>query len=175
MKNIGKFLFLILFFGVVGVASAGDFRDGMRAFSKGDFATALGFLERGCEGTEVAKSCALLGIMHNEGKGVKEDAVRASGLFEKSCAAGESWSCVMLGGMYADGRGVSKNAKKAAEFYQKGCDGEFALGCVFAGQIYFEGRGVQKDVGRAEAVYKRACEMGEKLGCEALKAVATKR
>ena len=59
--------------------------------------------------------CSNLGIMYENGKGVKEDLGRAVRLYTKACDGGNPDGCSNLGSMYEKGKGVKKDVERAIE------------------------------------------------------------
>ena len=54
-----------------------------------------------------------LGIMYEQGKGVKQDSVEAIKWWQKAVAQGLAPAQYALGNMYAHGRGIKQNYQKA--------------------------------------------------------------
>ena len=75
---------LVLLFLSSGVY-ADDVLDGHEAYQNKDFPKAALLYEKGCNGGS-ALGCSLLGLMYEDGKGVKQDYVKATSLYEKKGA-----------------------------------------------------------------------------------------
>jgi hypothetical protein len=72
-----------------GALWAGPFEDGVAAYSRGDYASALRtFRALAAQGNSDAQSN--LGTMYSRGRGVAQDPVRAAMWFSLAAAAGES-------------------------------------------------------------------------------------
>lgn len=106
--NIGIFCFI--FFWTLGYGSSVD------------------ELEQKCNANN-AKSCIELGSLYENGKGVKQDYLKAKELYEKACDSGEALGCAVLGVLYETGKGVRQDYFKAKEFYGKACDLGLQEGC----------------------------------------------
>ncbi len=112
------------------------------------------------------RECAVLGGAYVEGKGVKQDYVKAVKFFQKACDLDEGWGCGILGAMYKEGIGVKQDDLKAVKFYQKACDLNDSNGCSNLGVMYKYGTGVRKSTNKALKYYGKACDLKVALGCE---------
>jgi len=65
-----------------------------------------------CSGGDAA-SCAMLGFMYEEGKGVPIDGEQALGFYERACEAGDPDGCAGLGFLYGRGVGVKVDKDRA--------------------------------------------------------------
>ena len=74
-------------------------------------------------------ACFNVGLMYQNGQGVKQDFVNAKKYFEKACNANEAKSCVGLGVMYGIGEGVKQNLSTAKQYFGKACDLGEQVGC----------------------------------------------
>ncbi|MDQ1328694.1 MAG: uncharacterized protein QG641_1979 [Candidatus Poribacteria bacterium] len=63
---------------------ADDLSDAFKAYQSGDFSKAAKLYEKACEGG-YAKGCVAVGLMYDNGKGVKQNRSRAKELFGKAC------------------------------------------------------------------------------------------
>ncbi len=131
-----------------------------------DLASAVPFLEQGCEEGH-SDACDDLGWVYHElgkkyvnGTEVAEDFTRAASFFEKSCDRGYASSCGELGFMYLYGEGVASDFLQAANFYKKGCNGGYSYSCAELARMYADGIGVAKDPDRAAELYQTACNSG---------------
>ena len=71
----------------------------------------------------VAEGCFMLGVMYDEGQGVKQDYFAAADLYKKACDGGNAIGCFGLGSLYDEGDGVKQDYFVAADWYKKACDG----------------------------------------------------
>ena len=53
-----------------------------------------------------APACVLLGIMYDNGEGVKQDSFKAAELYRQACDGKNALGCTNLGVMYDEGKGV---------------------------------------------------------------------
>ena len=123
------FGFLVfLAFSVSGFS--GDLEDGLKAYNNNDYQSAVKLFTKACDGGD-ASGCYNLGIMYDNGQGVKQDYHQAAKLWTKACDGGHASGCYNLGSMYAKGEGVKQDKQKAKELYGKACDGGDQDGCKY--------------------------------------------
>lgn len=120
-----------------------------------------------CNNGEI-KECANLGVMYVQGKGVSQDYIKATELFNKACSGGISKGCYNLGVMYFNAKGVARDHFKAVKFFQKSCDNNDAAGCLSLGFMYEKGQGTKQNYETSALVYQKACELGNTGGCNNL-------
>lgn len=70
-----------------------------------------------------------LGIMYEEGKGVRQNYNKAAEYYLKSAKQNNIEAQLLLGNMYREGRGVRQNKAQAKEWYGKSCDNGYQQGC----------------------------------------------
>ena len=133
--------------------------EGIQAYERGQFANALQFLlPLANEGDAVAQHH--LGLMYEEGKGVRSDPVQARQWFERAAKVGYAEAQFRLGRLHADGKGVTADGVQAARWYllaagQGHLDAQYSLGTMFK-----LGRGVPADPVQAYLWFDRAAEQG---------------
>ncbi|KAK8837474.1 hypothetical protein M9Y10_036471 [Tritrichomonas musculus] len=120
---------------------------------------ALMFLNRSSAGGNM-NSSYLLGLLYENGEGVKQDFEQAKKCYEKSSEQGNSHGYNRIGFCYKNGLGTETDYLKAVEYYRKGSD----LGNKFSinnlGFCYGQGRGVKQDYSKAFECYKKGAELG---------------
>ncbi len=105
-----------------------------------------------------------LGVIYNQGIGVKRNYAEAARWYEKAAAKGNKKGQLNLGILYDLGRGVKKDLVKAAGFYKKAAkqgmrDAQYNLGI-----IYYNGEGgVKQDYAESYAWLSLATEQGSEL------------
>ena len=107
-------------------ALAGPLEDGLAAYKKGDFDTAVGLLRLAAEqGNPLAQ--VGLGYMLMDGSGDKPDIVAAAGWFTKAAEHGDALAMLALGTLYELGRGVAQDFVQAHKWYALASvdDGEY--------------------------------------------------
>lgn len=85
-----------------------DFRTGLSAFNRGDFAAAMR-LWRPLADKNEARSQAGIGFMYHRGLGVKTDDVQAAFWLRKAAEQGQAEGQMMLGNLYFFGLGVQQS------------------------------------------------------------------
>ena len=78
---------------------------------------------------EMLGGCHNLGVLYQNGQGVKQDYQKAVQLLQKACDGGEAGGCSLLGVFYETGQGVRQNFSTAKQYYGKACDLGLQLGC----------------------------------------------
>lgn len=81
-----------------------DFRENLQAAAQGNAAAQFN-----------------LGVMYENGQGVRQDYVQAVQWYRKASEQGDAQAQFNLGGMYAEGRGVRQDLALAQEWYGKAC------------------------------------------------------
>jgi TPR repeat protein len=107
MNKLRMGLLLLLYFGWIGQSWAG-FSEGLLAYDKGDYKTALNeFKPLAHKGNAVAQ--VYLGWMYDDGKGVMQDYKEAVKWYRLSAEQGNAFAQYLLGYMYGKGEGVLRN------------------------------------------------------------------
>jgi uncharacterized protein len=103
---IFKFIvILLIFFGSSALSFSGQMQDGFEAYKREDFKESLKFFHHSAEQGD-ALAQLLLGLMYDEGKGVKKDYIEAVKWYRLSAELGNASAQSNLGLMYAEGQGV---------------------------------------------------------------------
>ena len=76
-----------------------------------------------------SKAQCYLGVMYEEGRGVKQDYFKAVEWYQKAADQGQSDAQFNLGLLYYDGEGVRQNYTKAKEYFGLACDNKDQDGC----------------------------------------------
>ena len=93
-------------------AVAGPFEDGVDAYGKGDYATALRLWSPLAEQGNAAAQSNLC-FMYDNGRGVTQDYQQATTWYRKAAEQGNARAQTNLGLMYANGQGVPKDYVQA--------------------------------------------------------------
>jgi uncharacterized protein len=99
---------LMLAVGFAGPVAAGPYADGIAAYMKGDYATALRLMLPLAEQGDAAAQYEL-GFMYFDGQGIGRDYTAAVSWFRKAADQGNASAQVSLGQMYRDGQGVPQD------------------------------------------------------------------
>ncbi len=133
------------------------FDEGLAAYRKGDYATALRELRPlANQGDAVAQFN--LGVSYANGEGVTQDAREAVRWYQKAADQGNANAQFNLGVSYANGEGVTKDARAAVRWYQKAADQGDADAQFNLGWMYRNGQGVTQDAAEAVRWYRRALQ-----------------
>ncbi len=125
------------------------------------------FLLRAC-GMGLPEACTGAGMLHVEGKSVREDPKRSAELFERACADDEALGCARLALLYEDGKGVKRDPAKAVELHDKACQGRFERSCLTAGLMHALGEGVAREPAEAAAAFSAGCDLEDMYACAML-------
>ena len=109
MKRIA--LILVLLVSLAAPAWAG-FDEGLAAYDRGDYATALREWEPLAE-HGLAEAQYNLGFMYTKGLGVPQDNAEAAKWYRRAAGQGDSMAQVFLGDMYRKGEGVPQDYVQA--------------------------------------------------------------
>jgi hypothetical protein len=103
---------IIMILGAASTVTAGPFEDGVMAYSRGDYATAMQhFRPLAEQGNAIAQFN--LGVMYQDGKGVPKDYAEAIKWYRRAADQGAGGAQFNLGGMYARGEGVQRDDVRA--------------------------------------------------------------
>ncbi len=140
--------------GVTAPAWAG-FYEGVAAYNRGDYATALREWRLLAEQGH-AEAQYNLGIMYNKGRGVPQDYAAAVGWWRKAAEQGDAAAQHNLGLMYHNGEGTPQDYAAAVKWYRKAAAQGYALAQTNLGFMYHLGRGVPQDYVQAHMWYNLA-------------------
>ncbi len=140
--------------GLTAPAWAG-FNEGVAAYKRGDYATALHEFRRLAEQGE-AKAQFNLGNMYENGQGVPRDKARAVKWWRKAAEQGHAEAQYNLGVMYDKGQGVTQDYAKALQWYRKAAEQGLATAQHNLGNMYENGQGVPQDYAHAHMWFNLA-------------------
>jgi uncharacterized protein len=136
------------------------FQDGMEAYGKGDYKTAMEnwkpVAERGDASAETN-----VGLLYSQGKGVKQDYTQALDWYKKAAMQNYPDAEYNLGILYRDGKGVAADAKEALRWFTYAANSGQVPAQMKLAEMYMKGNGV--DVNTREAVkwYEIAANKGD--------------
>ena len=143
-----------------GPALAGPYEDGLAAYNRGDYKTAMrAWRPLAQSGNPNAQFS--IGAMYDNGQGVPKDDQQAMFWFLKAADQGDAKAQFNLGNIYAKGEDVPKDDQKAVFWYRKAADQGFASAERNLGYRYDTGQGVPKDDQRAVFWYRKAADQGD--------------
>ena len=135
---------LVLSLSLAAPVAAGPLEDGTDAYVRSDYATALK-LWRPLADQNNVDAQANLGLMYDNGQGVKQDYAEAVKWYRKAADQGHALAQFNLGFMYANGQGVTQDYAEAVTWYRKAADQGNANAQSNLGLMYNNGQGVPQD------------------------------
>lgn len=102
-----------------------------------------------------------IGVMTQQGWGVKPDAATAAKWYRAAAEQGHPKGQFNLGRLYDEGKGAPQDFEQAVAWYRKAADQGYALGQSALGAMYATGDGVEQDYVEAIEWYLRAARQGE--------------
>ncbi len=140
--------------GLTAPAGAG-FDEGMAAYQRGDYATALREFRPLAE-QGVAKAQFNLGLMYDNGWGVPQDYAEAVKWWRKAAEQGDASAQYDLANMYRDSQGVPQDYAEALKWDRKAAEQGYALAQNNLGVMYRMGKGVPQDYVQAHMWFNLA-------------------
>jgi len=176
IQNIAIGLVAVALFVGSMTAHAAEFGAGVKAYNRGDYATALRIMRELAEQGNAAAQL-ILGFMYDTGRGVPQDYKEAVSWYRKAADQGFGVAQFNLGHMYSKGEGVPQDYTEAARWYRKAANegdavAQFNLGQMYSkgegviqtnlGNMYVLGWGVTQDYVQAHMWYNLAAAQGQK-------------
>jgi TPR repeat protein len=170
-----RYIIGVTFIFFTSIAQSANFQKGVDAYYKGDFKMAYEeFYQLAEQGGAVAQYN--IGLMHENGKAVKQDSKQAVHWYLKAAEQGNVMAQFNLGTMYENGAiewpqyglddtndtssGVPLDYKKAMYWYRKAAVQGYAQAQNSVGVMYINGQGVNKDIKQGVDWYRKAAEQG---------------
>jgi uncharacterized protein len=151
MRN-GHAIAIVLSCICLAAPARADFKAGVEAHHRGDYATALREWQPLAEqGNALAQYN--LGLLYDIGQGAPKDYDQARQWYEKAAAQGQADAQVNLGILYDYGRSIQQDFKKAVYWYRLSAKQGNALAQRRLGSMYERGDGVEKDYVQAYMWY----------------------
>lgn len=140
---------------VLATSAQAGFDEGLAAYERGDYATALREWQPLAErGNRVAQYD--LGVLHYNGQGVPQDNSEAVKWYRLAAGQGFTAAQYDLGFMHDKGRGVPQDNLQAVKWYRRAAGQGFANAQYNLGVMYGEGRGVLVDYVQAHMWFNLA-------------------
>jgi hypothetical protein len=140
--------------------AAGPSEDGLTAFKRGDYVTAMR-LWRPLADQGNAPIQAVVGAMYENGQGVPQNYAAALSWYRKAADKGDALAQNSLGAMYGSGRGVPQNYAEAVKWYRLAADQGYADAQFNIGVMYFKGQDVAQDYAQAMKWFREAADQGK--------------
>ncbi len=146
----------------VMVPARADFQEGVAAYKRGDYATALRewrpLAEQGYAGAQYN-----LGFMYHNGQGVPPDYAEAVKWYRLAAKQGKADAQFYLATMYRKGQGVLQDYSEAVRWYRLAAQQGDADAQHNLGPMYGEGHGVTRDYVQAHMWFNLAAAQGNEL------------
>ena len=162
---------LMLSIACLAAPALADFKAGVDAYRRGDYATALHEWQALAEQGH-ADAQYNLGLLYAKGQGVSKDDAQAQQWYEKAAAQGHADAQVNLGILYDYGRGVAQDYKKAVYWYRLSAKQGNELAQRQLGLMFERGDGVPQDHVQAYMWYTLGAANGAKRGAALRDALA---
>ena len=153
MRRILAGLVLILM--LTGGAAAGPYADGVAAYDRGDYATAMRLFRPLAEQGR-ADAQYNLGNMYSKGLGVPQDYAEAVKWYRLAAEQGLADAQYNLGVMYSKGLSVPQDEAEAVKWFRLAADQGDAGAQYNLGIMYSEGQGVAHDLVKAHMWFNLA-------------------
>ena len=135
-----------------------DFKAGLKAAGKKDYATALEEFRRLAKKGHAGAQFNL-GLMYHQGLGVKKDYAEARRLYRIAAKEGNPVAANNVGMMYKLGHGVEKDNLEAVRWFRKAAE-KTAIGKNNLAAMYLTGAGVLTDYEQALRLFRAAAVTG---------------
>jgi len=155
---------------LAGVAVAGPYEDGVAAYFRGDYPTALRLI-RPFADQGMAAAQNNVGFMYYSGQGVSQDYDEAMKWYRLAAEQGNAAAQANLGFMYYNGHGVSQDYAEAAKWFSLAAEQGYALAQNNLGSLFIMGRGVPKDFVQAHMWLGLSATQGNQDATENLERV----
>ena len=150
---------LLLWLSLPAIPAAPDFEAGVRAYHRGDYATAIKeWLPLAPQGDPTAQFN--IGILYKNGQGVSQDYATAALWYRKAAEQGYAPAQISLGGLFLAGHGVPKNPVETAKWYRKAAEQPDSEGQLKLGLLYKVGEGVPQSYPEAAKWFTAAADEG---------------
>jgi len=170
MKRFITTVFLCL---LLATPAWAGFDEGVAAYNRGDYATALREFRPLAEQGRAAAQYNL-GVMYDKGRGVPQDYAAAVKWYRKAAAQGHAAAQYNLGVMYDNGQGVPQDYAAAVKWYRKAVAQGHATAQYNLGVMYDNGQGVPQDYVQAHKWFNLAATQGDKDAVKNRDIVASK-
>jgi len=132
---------------------------GLAAFSAGRYAEALQDWQRAAEASD-GQAALYIGLLHDLGRGVAQDAHAARSWYERAAALGNAVAMFNVGVLYDSGIGVARDRAVAAEWYRKAATKGMARAAYALGLMHETGDGVSRNRDHAVRYFRQALTGG---------------
>lgn len=140
-------------------AALNKYDQGAFYFAQGDYTSALSFwAPLAKQGNSAAQYS--IGLLYEQGKGVKKDSQRALQYFQLASAQNLPVAQYYLGMKYFAGLGVKKDIHKARRLLTRAAESDYLMAQFQLANIYDKGNGKKRDLALSTQWFTRAAENG---------------
>lgn len=150
---------------------AAAFKEGLAAYNKGDYPTALEKFKMLAEQGDTEAQYNL-GVMYLLGRGVPQDTKQAMDLWTKAADQGNADAQFNMGGLYRQGKGVPADDKQAVAYWAKAAEQGHPLAQLYVGIMYAQGSGTPQDKVLAYKWFSIAAGRGNPAAAQNLNTVS---
>jgi hypothetical protein len=156
-KSVVAALCVFALLSVAALPARADVADGIKAFETGDYKTALTHFREAGDDVEAKFH---LGLMHEDGKGVRKNYIRAWLRFQEAAKKDHTEALFRLGTFNERGIGVPLDFAEAAKLYAKAAEKGHVESQARLGRMTLKGIGVPRDDYEAARWLQKAAERG---------------
>jgi TPR repeat protein len=137
-----------------------SFEDGMQAYARGDFETAMEkWRPLALGGNPSAQTN--IGVMYYQGRGVRRDPAEGVRWYKMAAMKGYPEAMYNLGVAHMNGLGAEKSAEEALRWYRLAAEGGYVSAQLLLGNMYARGQGIAADQQEAVKWFQLAAEQGD--------------
>ncbi len=144
---------------LISPANAQGYVKAFNAYQLGDYAVALREFRPLAERGNVLAQYKL-GLMYNNGEGVRRDFGKAATWFFRAAVQGYAPAQTSLGVKYEKGQGIKRNYREAVNWYRHGAEQGYATAQYRLGRMYVLGHGIWRDYTEAITWFEIAAAQG---------------
>ena len=168
MHYFSRILLALLVFSSIHIqVQAGALENGINAFEKGQYKTALRDW-KSMENENNPDAIFNIGLLYMKGLGVEQDYVKAKTIFKKAAHYGSVDAAYNLGVIYKKGLTGHPSTKDAIYWWKQAADYGHADSQFNYGVILAYGKGIKKDEKAAIELWLMAAEQGHEGAIQAI-------
>jgi TPR repeat protein len=152
-------LFAAMLLASCGKTPQQGFQDGMEAYGKGDYKTAMDNWKPVADGGDAAAETNV-GLLYSQGKGIKQDYAQALDWYKKAAMQNYPDAEYNLGVLYQDGKGIAADPKEARRWFTYSANSGNVRAQMKLADIYMKGAGVDVDTKEAVKWLEMAADKG---------------
>ncbi len=172
-KKLSSYLICLVLLVLYSSQIIAGIDEGIAAYNSGDHATAYNeFLPVAESGDKKAQ--LLLGLMYDNGLGIKQDYDQAAKWYRRAAEQGQPRAQFNLGLMYESGEGIESDQKLAISWVRKSAEQGYAEAQDKLAQYYEKGEYLEQDLVKSHLWYSLAASQGARESIAPRNRVASK-